>query len=165
MALFDTIDTLSAPRNPFLTEGDYELEFLAANTGRNFKDKKEHFKVTARVVSSSGPAALPAGTQVTIMIMEDTQFNYHVKDIRALVAAIVDEPEVKVTKATVQQLLSEDNPAAGQKFKARRGRFLSNKGVAFMGTVYAGESGVLAPLASAEQVAAAEATAKPSKRR
>ena len=161
---FDQMDTMGSPRYPFLTAGDYTLEVVSVSKGQNFKDKKNYFRVTANVLTSSGTEALAPNTTVTIKIDEDTQYQYHLKDIRNLVAAIADEPETKVGKSVVEQLLAEDNPGAGQRFQARRGRF-ADKGRVFMATRFAGPSSQLPNLATPEEVIAAETPAPRASKR
>lgn len=143
---------------------DYELELVGVEQGINYGDKKEFFKAYVKVVSSSGTGALPAGSMATIKIDEDVKFGNHKKDIRNLVAAIANESEMKVNTDTVRQLLDPTNPGAGERFLARRGRFLNeSKGTTFVSTRFAGLSGALPPLATPDQIAAAEVAPAPAK--
>lgn len=136
-SLYDGIENVAAPRLPFLTDGVYALDFVVAKVGRNFKDKKEYFKVDVTVAESDGPEALAPGTAATIKIDEDTQYGYHKRDIRNLVAAILGESEHAVKASLIDELLSDDNPAAGVRFYARRGPTTDAKGRTFTKTVFA----------------------------
>lgn len=149
MALYDGIEDVAKPRLPFLTEGTYTLELINVEVGQNFKDKKEYFKANVRVVESDGAEALTPGTEATVKIDEDTQYNYHKKDIRNLVAAILGESESAVKASLVDELLSEDNPAAGETFYAKRGLFHNEKsGKDFVKTVFASTPFAATPTAT-----------------
>ena len=135
-SLYDGIENVSGPRLPFLTEGVYALDFVSAQVGQNFKDKKEYFRVNVKVAESEGTEALAPGTEATIKIDEDTKWGYHKRDIRNLVAAILDEPEHTVKASLIDELLSDENPAADVRFYARRGPVTDDKGRTFTKTVF-----------------------------
>ena len=164
MSLYDGIEKVSAPRLPFLSNGDYTLKFVIASTGQNFTDKKEYFRTEVEVLESSGPEALVPGTSACIKIDEDPKWGYHKRDIRNLVAAVMDEPETAVTGAIVDQLLAEDNPASGETFYARRGYFQNPKtGGAFVKTVFASDRSKLPPTVAPPDAANDEEVETPKK--
>lgn len=169
MSIIDDVD--GSVRYPFLagtgdTPCDYELEFVGAETGTNHGDGKEFFKIYARVLASTGEGALQPGSMATIKIDEDTKYKMHKRDIRNVAAAVIDKNENQVTTGDLKNLLDPTNPAKGDRFFARRGRFLNEaKGTPFVATRFAGPSGTLPPLATNEQLAAAAEVPAPKGKR
>jgi len=116
VAIYDGIEDVQA-RDPFLTLGKYRLAFVTASEGTTYEDKVPYFRATVKVVSSEGPEALPPGARAAIFIKR-RKFDMHLRDIKALAAAITGEPMERINGPTVKGLMTDDSPASGIEFLA-----------------------------------------------
>jgi hypothetical protein len=127
--IFDNADEVKVkdpiPRDPLLDDrsrpGDkyrYVLEFLGAfSKGPTTSPKVSagFFKSRFKVVSADGEDAYDVGSNVTLLITPRA-FDGHVKDIKALIAALTNTKMSQVSKANIAESVADnpDNGGAGE---------------------------------------------------
>lgn len=104
--------TFKEPREdlPFLELGEYpKFEVTRVSDGFSKKDDRQFFAVEGIVHESSGPNANPAGTKAVVIIKKgakDAKFNYFLKDVKKITAAILGEHWKNITSPTIKTLLN-----------------------------------------------------------
>lgn len=115
MAIWDGIESaVASSKLPFLNKGSYRVSLVAAEEGMGGLTKEPYFRATYRVVSATGEGATPVGATACVVIKRD-KFGYYLRDIKSLVAAILNESPAAVTGELVQALV-DGNEASGVEF-------------------------------------------------
>lgn len=115
MAIWDGIESVQASSKlPFLNKGSYRVSLVQCEEGLGGLTKEPYFRATYRVVTSTGEGATPVGTTACVVIKRD-KYGYFLRDIKSLVAAVLNEPAANVTGELVQALV-EGEDASGVEF-------------------------------------------------
>lgn len=119
VAIYDGIEGVSGDQKlPFLTPGQYRVSLQSIIEGVSKFDQAPFLKAVFTVVEASGQNATAVGTTATHVIKKG-KFNYYLRDIKALVSAILNEPQDKIDGKITGELLSEagNNDARGTEFR------------------------------------------------
>ena len=116
MAIWDGIENVVASQKlPFLNVGSYRVSLVKAEEGMGGLTKEPYFRATYRVVSSTGEGATSTGTVACVVFKKD-RYNYYLRDIKNLCAAILAVPAHEVTGELVQGIVDTDE-AVGVEFQ------------------------------------------------
>lgn len=127
MAIWDGIESAKGVQNrPFLEEGDYTVKFDRAREGKSFKGKS-YLAIDIDVVAATEASSTKPGTAASLLFTEDP-YKYYLNDIKAFVAALVNEPPQNVNGSMVAELVSDQNPAGGTTLKVSVKKIKNGKG-------------------------------------
>lgn len=154
----------TSDRLPNLTAGCSYI--LRAESNKKFKSRKGEtfFAAEFTIIESSGPNANAPGTQASWLV-KMTGNDSALGNIKGYVAALIHEPVKNVSAAMCDELVGEDNPAAGKNVRVSTMLVPTKKGGEFTLHNFAPYSGS-GTQASAEGIATATAipaTGKQSK--
>ncbi len=116
MSMWDGIESVQASQKlPFLNVGSYRVSLVKCEEGVGGLTKEPYFRATYRVVSSTGEGATSAGTVACVVFKKD-RYNYYLRDIKNLCAAILAVPSHEVTGELVAGIVGTDE-AVGVEFQ------------------------------------------------
>jgi hypothetical protein len=90
----------------------YRLRVKSLEAGLTKVQKKEFFRGTFEVISASAEGGNEPGTDVQVYITP-RGFEYHIKDIKAMTTAIMNNPNFKGTEAELTALVNPPAKTAG----------------------------------------------------
>ncbi len=149
--LFEGFDESGSTRYPFLSDGEYDLKVVSVAGGKGHTSGLPFFKVNVTVDSSSGPEALKPGSIATIRIEQSANVKLkkmYLRDIRSVMAAMLGVAEESVTRKELDDVLSQEQPAKGTKFRARRAFYETSEGGVSKWTKYVSETSPFPPAAN-----------------
>ena len=118
MSIWDGIEQAQADqRLPYLTPGSYRLALVRAEEGVSNKTREPFFRVTYRVLTSTGAESTPAGTTACVIFTKD-KWGYYLRDIKNCVAAISGLKSDEVNGDIVKALIDNPDEAEGCEFQA-----------------------------------------------
>ena len=116
MAIWDGIESVTASQKlPFLNVGSYRVSLVKAEQGIGGLTKEPYFRASYRVVEAKGEGATSTGTVACVVFKKD-RYNYYLRDIKNLCAAILAVPAHEVTGELVQGIVDTDE-AVGVEFQ------------------------------------------------
>ena len=116
MAIWDGIEAVTASQKlPFLNVGSYRVSLVKAEQGVGGLTKEPYFRASYRVVEAKGEGATSTGTVACVVFKKD-RYNYYLRDIKNLCAAILAVPSHEVTGELVQGIVDTDE-AVGVEFQ------------------------------------------------
>ena len=116
MSIWDGIESVQASQKlPFLNVGSYRVSLIKAEEGMGGLTKEPYFRATYRVVEAKGEGSTNVGTVACVVFKKD-RYNYYLRDIKNLCAAILAIPSHEVTGELVSGIVSTDE-AIGVKFQ------------------------------------------------
>lgn len=135
MSIADGIEDIKTfERVPSLIGGSdgkwntYRLRVIKLETGVTQLARADFFRGRFEVVTSEGEGANPVGTDAEVFIPKRA-FDFHLKEIAALVGAVVNDPQTKVTARAIAEITASDQPAKGEEALVRvrnKGGFYKN---------------------------------------
>lgn len=131
---------LAPRRAPFLTEGDWVLEVdrLERFTSQQ-KRGVRYWLATFRVVSATDPSAAAGQERAWILKLEDP--GLYLREIKAFVKALLDDPEAQITPDLVEHLLSPDQPATGTRIHCKAESTKTQRGTDFTRLTWSASGG------------------------
>ena len=116
MAIWDGIEAVQASQKlPFLNVGSYRVSLVKAEQGVGGLTKEPYFRASYRVVEAKGEGSTSVGTVACVVFKKD-KYNYYLRDIKNLCAAILAVPAHEVTGELVQGIVDTDE-AVGVEFQ------------------------------------------------
>ncbi len=110
--LFNVEDAKVREDLPGLTVGSYPLvKITSFRAGTNRKQQK-FFAFTLQILQSEGEGALPKGTRATFARKQD-DYDYYVKDLKSILAALVNEPPSAITNKMCQTIVDDPTSIEG----------------------------------------------------
>lgn len=116
MGDFDGIENAyTSEKLPPIRPGRYLLEVKRLKMF-NARDKRRFFLADLQVLESSGANANEVGSLASWMVKMGTDLS--LGNVKGFAAALLGEPEAKISTENCNELVAEDNPAAGERVRA-----------------------------------------------
>lgn len=116
MGLFEGIENAESGSRVYISDtGNFVLEILKCSAGISKFKEERFFGVDFNVVESTNPK-YPAGSRVSwyVGLRKDTPALSNVKDFAATAAGV---PSKEVDAASIEMIVSDEQPLAGTKVK------------------------------------------------